>query len=229
MAKTKAELKKELKKLKIEAPKDASNKDLQKLIDGAEDKEETKKEDKEEDKKEDKKDKEETKDSAKGDGEPAPPSTDKSPTKSSETTKTEEDSKGKIEDLKKAQNDEEKEIARIKLRSSGYSSKGKGPVDIINGNRYIRTYSEEAHGKDFVKMAENFCKKKAITTKEGKKVTAFKMVNSEAVGRVYVSYKHTAKKSGIISQKKDEFPGTVEGKEKALARAAYYISVVTIE
>jgi len=111
--------------------------------------------------------------------------------------------------------DEAKQKSDVKITKSGYS--GKGPVAIIRDNVYIRTYSEEDHGKGFMKLAEQFC-----TNEAGRE-----MINDEAINKVFVKYRTTAPNSGIAYQKTDEFDG--KDKRRALKVAAEHNGTIVFQ
>lgn len=121
---------------------------------------------------------------------------------------------GQSEKKNESENDEEK-TTDVKITKSGYS--GKGPVAIIRDNVYIRTYSEEDHGKGFIKLAEQFCKNEA----------GREMINDEAINKVFVKYKTTAPSSGIVYQKTDEFDG--KDKKSALNVAAQHNGTIVFQ
>lgn len=60
-------------------------------------------------------------------------------------------------------------------------------VDVIEGTRYVRSYSEAVHGPDFRDLAEEFCSKRVDA----------KIVDPATVKSVVVAYRSLDKKTGV--------------------------------
>lgn len=139
--------------------------------------------------------------------------------KDEEATKeeTEDEEENKIgEDPEKTQ--EDKKLGP-QLKKNNYKYDGEGNIDIVRGNQYIRTYSEEVHGKDFKELAEGFINKNTDPKTEH---CPYKMTNAENVKALSVSYSilmKSGKDKGKEVKKTAKFGGSIEEKEKALALA----------
>lgn len=84
--------------------------------------------------------------------------------------------------------------------------KGAKSVDVINGETYIRTYSEAVHGEDFNELAQEF-----ISTRVG-----YTIVDSESIKSLVVHFRSVDEKSGRSFDSQRVF----NSKEGAIAFAA---------
>jgi hypothetical protein len=75
------------------------------------------------------------------------------------------------------------------------AAKGGKSVDIIKGGEYVRTYSLEDHGKDFMKLAEEF------VTKDER----YSIAKPGQVKEVIVSYRVENKKTGVFTPISESF------------------------
>ena len=123
----------------------------------------------------------------------------------------EEETEEEEEKEEEEEEEEEEEQLGPVTRKDTMKYNGKGSIDIVRGTKYIRTYHEEAHGKDFKKLAKKFINK---NTDPKTKKTAFKMVNTESIERVRVEYTELTKKG--MEKKVAKFGGDITEKERAL-------------
>lgn len=82
-------------------------------------------------------------------------------------------------------------------------------VDILNGRQYIRTYSEEVHGDEFLDLANG------LAEREG-----YQVVDSSSIESVAVSYRAVDKKTGVQYATSRVFSEAANGedfKDQALA------------
>ena len=111
--------------------------------------------------------------------------------------------------------DDDEEILGPQPTKDKLNYDGKGPIDIIKGQRFIRTFHEDAHGEDFAKLAKQFVNK---NTDPKTKKTKFKMVNTEKIKAVKVEYTELTKKG--MEKKTVKFGESIEQKERALQMAS---------
>lgn len=102
---------------------------------------------------------------------------------------------------------------QLKKNSKSYS--GEGNIDIVRGNRYIRTFSLENHGEDFKDLATAFINK---NTDPVTKKTPFVMVDSDSVKKLKVEFTRIDKK-GTIEKVSNTYGADLVSKERALQLA----------
>jgi hypothetical protein len=124
----------------------------------------------------------------------------------------EDESEEEIEDVEEV---EEKETYGPTSKKNSLNYNGKGDVDIVNGERYIRTFSKDVHGEDFAKLAKVFINKNS--NKEGE--SPFKMVNSDLIKNLSVTYEKIGK-DGKVSRVTDSFGASIAEKNRALIVAS---------
>lgn len=82
-------------------------------------------------------------------------------------------------------------------------------VDIVKGNQYIRTYSQEVHGDDFHSLAESYIASPANSDISGEA----QIVNSDGIKVVVVNYRQLDKKSGVSTDTARSFSLERNGEE----------------
>ena len=148
---------------------------------------------------------------------------DKEPGEKKEDDKTGDD-QGDGGPVEKPEENKDETKYGPQLKKNSFKYDGEGSIDIIRGNRYIRTYHEEAHGKDFKEKAQDFINKNTViieNEKTGKKTKKcpFTMTNTENVTKLFVDYEKINKR-GKIEKVRKEFKGSILEKEKACQLAA---------
>lgn len=101
-------------------------------------------------------------------------------------------------------------------------------IDVVNGNLYVRTYSKEVHGDEFMDLAKQFCQKKP----QGR--GAYSLVPSESIKKVEVRYREKADAELPLDKQKPDAPmedkvRVFDDKDKALSfRVSKFGSTVVI-
>ena len=96
----------------------------------------------------------------------------------------------------------------VQTGSGGKAKKGES-VDVVVGDRYLRTYCLRIHGKNFTALAEEFAKQKGA-----------ELVPSEKIKALAVEYRAESKDTGIYAPRRKVFTGSDhDDKEKALELA----------
>lgn len=91
-------------------------------------------------------------------------------------------------------------------------------VDILNGDLYVRTFSMEDHGDEWMSLAQEFITKKPKQPKNGQ----YRIVPSSSVGKVVVNWREKADADLHIDKQKPDAPivdksEVFTDKKKALA------------
>jgi hypothetical protein len=79
--------------------------------------------------------------------------------------------------------------------------KGSRSVDVLRGSEYVRTYSSAVHGEGFLELAKELASKDE----------AYKLVDSEGVKVIVVSYRKTDRKTGVSSDEAKSFSAATHG------------------
>ncbi len=110
-----------------------------------------------------------------------------------------------------AENDPEEAAEAVSSNKIAAPKKGAKEVDVLRGTEYIRTYSEEVHGDDFMDLAQGLL--------DHSPQKEYSLHDSSAVSAILVSYRVQDKKSGIWSNEVRAFTSAKDGvnfKEVAL-------------
>lgn len=97
-----------------------------------------------------------------------------------------------------------------KVNKVAAPSKTATEVDIIkSGIEYVRTYSEDVHGEDFMELADQYCEGHTDSAK----------ADSDKIKIVIVNYRVTDKKSGVTTDTQKSYSGSMGEDFKAQALA----------